>query len=172
MADQQVDWLTLARTDPAGYVEKKALADMRAAEFQQVRAEDQQKFAVNIRQAADKEWGQLIAKRPDLKEAAAFKAHDEKLRSALSKDGYSNEQINEALFDHRARMWIDDAIKYRDLQSQKTETVKRIEKLPPKVERPGVPSGTDGQVNKTAMTNLRKTGKIDDAAAAIRALMG
>lgn len=170
--DQNTDWVNLARNDPAGYIIKMAEANARAAEWQNVNARNQQNYAAMRSQVEVKEKEQLIAKRPDLKDTAAFEAHDREVKNFLKQQGYEDKQFETALTDHRVRLMVEDARKYRELQSAKAETAKKIEKLPPKVERPGVPSGTDGQVSKTAMQNLRKSGKLDDAAEALMALMG
>lgn len=172
LMDQQTDWAQMLREDPIGALEKKFLAEQRAAEWQQVQAKNQKEFADKQSQAAKKEWEQLIAKQPDFKDAAKFKEHDEKAKALLIEQGYDPNEVGSALFDHRVRLMLDKVIKYDELQKAKTETAKKIEKLPPKVERPGVPSGSDGQASKAAMQKLRQSGKVDDAAEALRALLG
>lgn len=171
-ADQATDWVKLLNEDPIGYLQKKELAEARTREWQQVDAKNQREFADKLSQAAGKEWEQLIAKQPELKEAAKFKEHDERVKTFLGQQGYGDKEINSAVFDHRVRLMIEKVIKYDELQKSKAETAKKIEKLPPKVERPGVPSGTDSQGAKSAMQKLRSSGKVDDAADALRALMG
>lgn len=172
-ADQQTDWQKLLHEDPIGYLQQKELAEARQREWQQVNVKNQKEIAEKVSQVANKEWEQLTAKRPELKEAAAFKAHDEKIKTFLTEQGYEPREVGPALMDHRVRLMVEDAIKYRDLQTASAETAKKIEKLPPKIERPGVPSGTDSQgSNKSAMQKLKGSGKVDDAADAIRALMG
>lgn len=170
--DQNTDWVKLLREDPIGYLEKKEIANARANEWQQANARNQQNYAAMRSQVETKEKEQLTAKLPELKDTAAYEAHDKRVKSFLDKEGYKPQEVDAALADHRVRLMLEDAIKYRSLQTEKAETVKKIEKLPPKVERPGVPSGTEGQASKAAMANLRKSGSLDDGAAAIRALMG
>jgi hypothetical protein len=171
-ADQQTDWAAMLREDPIGALEKKFLAEQRAAEWQIVQAKNKQEYDARMSQVNAQEREQLLAKRPDLKDTAAYEAHDKEVKAFLKQQGYEPNQFESALGDHRVRLMVDEAMKYRALQSANTETAKKIEKLPPKVERPGVPSGKDGQVSKTAMDKLRRTGKIDDAAEALSALMG
>ena len=172
LADKQVDWVKLLENDPIQYLKEKELAEARRVEFDTISAQKQEENVARLSQAANEQWTQLTAKRPDLKEEAAFKAHDERVRGFLAKEGYSNQQIHEAVFDHKVRLMVEDAIAYRNLQSKKAETVKKIEKLPPKIERPGVSSGAEGQATQAAMTRLKQTGKVSDAAAAIRSMLG
>lgn len=171
-ADKQVDWAKLLQEDPIGYLMKKEQSEARSREFEQVNAKNQKEYVEKLSQAGTKEWEQLIAKQPDFKDAAKFKAHDERVKAVLAEQGYDPKEIGPALFDHRVRLMLDKVVKYDELQKAKAETVKKIEKLPPKIERPGVPNGTDSQGSKSAMSHVKKTGKVEDAAAAIRALMG
>lgn len=169
--DQQTDWVKLLETDPVEYLRQKELSESRAREWQQVSAKRSQEYAQQMRQTLTQEWEQLLAKQPSWKDEAVWKADREKLNSFLQSSGYKPEEINSAV-DHRALILADKARRYDELMKAKTETVKKIEKLPPKIERAGVPSANDSQGNQSAMRSLRETGSVDDAAAVIRGLLG
>lgn len=168
-ADQKIDWIKLLESDPIEYLKQKEISEARQREWQRSSQKRTTELAEQQRQTLNHEWGQLIAKHPEWKDEATFKADREKITKSLTEAGYKPEEIS-AIADHRALVIADKARKYDELMAAKSEVVKKIEKLPPKHERPGVSS--DGQVNKTAMQSLRKTGSIDDAAGAIRSLMG
>lgn len=169
--DQQTDWIKLLENDPVEYLRQKEIADARAREWEKVSAQRNEENATKMRQTLTHEWEQLIAKQPAWKDEAVWKADREKLNGFLQESGYKPEEINSAA-DHRALILANKARLYDELMKAKTEAVKKIEKLPPKVERAGVPSANDSQGNMSAMQALRQSGSVDDAAAAIRGLMG
>lgn len=169
-ADQNTDWVKLLKEDPIGYLEKKELADARAREWQQVQTKQETENAERTRQTLAHEAQQLIAKRPEWKDVAVWKADVEKMKPSLLQAGYTEQDIG-SISDHRAYIIADKARRFDELMSAKADTIKKIEKLPPKIERPGVASEENGQANKAAMIRLQKSGSIDDAAAVIRSLM-
>lgn len=169
VTDQKTDWMKLLREDPIGYLEQKELADKRAVEWQQLTAKKNEEYQQKFSQTLAHEAQQLVAKRPEWKDVAVWNADFEKMKPSLRSAGFSEQEINNAV-DHRMILIADKARKWDELQTSKTEVAKKIEKLPPKVERPGV-GGNEGQANQAAMQRLRKTGDVDDAAAALRALM-
>lgn len=168
-ADEKIDWAKELETDPIGALQKKFQAEARAAEWKQVSAQREKENTDRMRQTIAHEATQLLAKRPEWKDEAVWKADKEKFNASLIKDGFKPEEI-QSVTDHRLLIIADKARKYDELMTQKTEVAKKIEKLPPKVERPGV--SPEGQVNKTAFDKLRKTGSLDDAAATLASLMG
>lgn len=168
--DQKIDWVKLLEQDPIEYLKQKELSESRAKEWQQISTQRAQEQAERTRQTLSKEWEQLIAKRPEWKDESVLKADREKIVKSLAEVGYTEEEIN-SISDHRALLVADKARRYDELMAAKTEVVKKIEKLPPKIERPGV-SPSEGQANQAAMQRLRKTGSLDDATAALRSLMG
>lgn len=170
IADQQTDWVQLLKEDPIGYLERKEMASRRAQEWEVLTAQRNQENQAKNSQTLEQETAQLIAKRPDWKDVAVYQADRAKINASLAKSGYRADEI-QGIADHRALLIADKARKYDELMAAKVETAKKIEKLPPKVERPGVANGAEGQASKAAMTSLRKSGSIDDAAAALRALM-
>lgn len=148
---------------------QKAMLETRLAQANELKAKRDEEDKANHRQTMTREWEQLIAKRPEWKDGATWEADREKMKSFLQGSGYSLDEAN-SVVDHRALLIADKARKYDELMAGKVETEKKVQKLPPKVERPGVPSASDGQAQRDAMSRLRKSHSIDDAAAALRHL--
>lgn len=168
-AEEKIDWVAELEKDPIGALQKKFQADARAAEWKEISAKREQENADRYRQMVQHEATQLLAKRPEWKDQAVWNADREKISASLKEAGYSEDEVK-SIADHRAFIIADKARKYDELMAQKVEVAKKIEKLPPKIERPGVPE--ESQVNRTARDRLRKTGSLDDAAAALVGLMG
>lgn len=170
LQDSQTNWQELLRTDPIGYLEQKEKAESRAREWKQVSETRQRESQQKLGQTLEQEAQQLVAKQPEWKDVAKFNADKEKIFSSLEKIGYTRQEFD-SVTDHRALLIADKARRFDELMNAKEATVKKIEKLPPKVERPGVPDASESQVSQTAMNSLRKSGSIDDAAAVLRSLM-
>lgn len=170
LQDQRTNWQELLKTDPIGYLQQKEQAEARKAEWDRLSAAKQQESQQKLSQTLDQEAQQLIAKQPEWKDVAKFNADKEKIFPSLEKIGYTRQEFD-SVIDHRALIVANKARLYDELMAAKADTAKRIEKLPPKVERPGVPDVSESQVNKTAYANLKKSGSIDDAAAVLRSLM-
>lgn len=171
LQDEKINWQELLQKDPIGYLAKKEEAEARRREFNQVRETQQRESQQRLGQTLEQEAQQLIAKQPDWKDVAVFNADKEKIFSSLEKIGYTRQEFD-SVIDHRALIIADKARRYDELMNANAATVKKIEKLPPRVERPGVPDASEGQASAAAMQRLSKSGSIDDAAAAIRSVMG
>lgn len=153
----------------------KAQIEMQINAANQIKEKQAKEFAEKRSQAATEQWNQLIAKKPELKEEAKFRAHDAKVRTFLANEGYQPEEVNNAVFDHRVRLLAEEVLEYRALKANKEKTLKKLDKLPPKVERPGVSDKSESQAgnnSQAALARVKKTGSIEDAASAISSLMG
>lgn len=174
---QQPDWQYLLENDPQEYLRQQHLYQQRSAELQQVQqVQAQLKQAQQVEQAQQweqylsTEREQLLAKLPEWKDAARAKAEKAELRNFLSSHGFSDEEIS-GIGDHRILLAARKAWLFDQLTSKRPEAVKKVEKAPPKVIRSGS-TEEHGKPRVKELVNLSaKTGRVQDAAAAIAALI-
>jgi uncharacterized protein (DUF3084 family) len=109
----------------------------------------------------------LVEKEPAFKEAKTRKA----LASYLKETGFSDDEIGQ-LADHRTALVAYEAMQYRKMKNAKPEE-KVVAKQAPKVVKPGAAqTQTKGEGEfAAAKDRLRKSGKLQDAAAAFIHLM-
>lgn len=85
--------------------------------------------------------------------------------------GFKPEEVG-SWVDARAIRLLHDAHQFRKLQSGKPLAEKKVV-VPPKVIKPGAAGPSQTQVRQAeAMSRLQKSGRVDDAAAVIRARLG
>lgn len=179
VSEKSIDWATLQANDPAEFVRwKEYFRDLKdkgnavAQEQHNLRLEAQQRYERESAETLKRESELLVKALPvfaDPKKGDAAKAE---LRSYLQKSGYTPEQIA-GLSDHRSVTIAWKAAQYDKLQASKPQIDKRVVALP-RVQRPG--AAVDGdQVSRQKQTSLegklRKTGRVEDAAALILARM-
>ena len=157
--------LALLDTDPVEYLKQKAEYDKAQNAISTLTAQENAKHQAYVKEQTRK----LMEANPEWSDPAVYSKEMGNIVNYLKSTGASEKEIAD-IADHRIFLMARDAAKYRALQEQKAEVTKKIHKTPVKVERPGVPSGTDGQHHRDAMARLKKSGSIDDAAAAIMAL--
>ncbi len=178
-SEKTIDWDALHQRDPAEYVKWKEyfrdLKDKRQAVAQEQHALHQQAMQRAERETAEtlKRESELLVKAlpvfADPKKGDAAKAE---LRSYLVSKGYTPEQIA-GLSDHRSVTIAWKAAQYDKLQSSKPQIDKRVVGLP-KVQKPGAAVEGDA-VSRQKITSLeqklRKTGRVEDAAALLMSRM-
>ena len=167
--NQPVNWEQLLETDPVEYLKQQHLYNQRQAAYQnaqQAQAQYAQQTAMQQAQAAQahlaQEQEQLLANLPAWKDGAKAQAEKTALAKHLVERGYSPEQVQQ-LTDHKTVVMAREAMLYRQMMAKAKETTKAVERLPPRMEKPGVTRATDGRT--TDMQALRKSGKTEDAAA-------
>lgn len=163
------DWNALLENDPVEYLKQQHLYNQRQAAYQGARQEQarneqmtQAQNAQAMQQMLANEAEQLLANLPIWKDAAKASSEKTAIAKHLVERGYSQEQIAQ-LTDHRTVILAREAMLYRQMMAKAKETVKTVEKLPPRMEKPGISRPTDGRT--TDMQALRKSGKAEDAAA-------
>lgn len=166
---QAPDWEKLLETDPVEYLKQQHLYQQRYAAYQQAQQESarneqmtQAQKAQALQQQLAMEKEQLLANLPSWKDEAKAAAEKQALAKHLVERGYSKEQIAQ-LTDHKTVIMAREAMLYRQMMAKAKETNKAVEKLPPRMEKPGVSRPTDGR--NVDMQALRKSGKAEDAAA-------
>jgi hypothetical protein len=168
---QNIDWQQLLDTNPTEYLRQKHLFEQRQATFQKVQAEQarlweqqQAEQAKNVQSYLAAQQQELLAKLPEWKDETKAKAEKAAIAEFLGKNGFKPEELGNVA-DHRFVILARNAMKYAQLMEKAQAATKRVEKLPPKVERPGVVETTKPDGRTAAMQRLGKTGRVEDAAA-------
>lgn len=177
-----IDWVTLRNTDPAEFAARKqeynerwnriqAHKNKSLAESYRIQQETAQKQMDQARDVLKAESQKLLDAIPEWKDEAKAKSGKQELRDYLSSMGFSNEDIN-SLTDHRSIRIIRNAMLYERASNKATIVQKKVSTLP-KVMKPGNQQPKDANREKVneSMGRLRKSGKLDDAAAAIERMM-
>ena len=170
----------LIRDDPVAYLEQKeayeqSIARLNAAaqeaqRIQMMQSEEQQRAAAQMVAAAREKLPELV---PAWKDPKAYERDRPALRSYLGKAGYSDEEINQA-YDPRAVALAWKAMRYDELTSKRiTPNAPVAQKPMPSTAAAPAPTQANSQrrASQQARQRLAQTGRIDDAAAAIRALL-
>lgn len=166
-----VDWGRLAQEDPAEYIRQKHAYDMRMQQYNQAEQakqymlhQSQQEQQKHLQAHIQAEAQRLIDAIPEWKDEAKAKAGKEALNSFLKSYGYGDQEIG-TVADHRMVVIADKARRYDELMKKAALTQKKVEKVPPRVERPGSSetNPTDGRTQ--AMQRLKRSGSVSDAAA-------
>jgi hypothetical protein len=164
--DQNKDWVQLAKDDPATYVMEMAEAQARAQEFQRISENQKLEQKQNLEKVQKVQMEELLTKLPAWKDQKVFADESVKVTNYLQSLGASPEEVSQ-LIDHRIIVLADKARRYDELMAAKPEVTKKIEKLPPKVERPGTKSGNNGGKFNDTFAKLKKSGSLEDAFAAL-----
>jgi hypothetical protein len=172
--------LDLLEADPVQYLRQKEIHEREAARLQaamsemqraqQLNSAEQQKAIEQMVTAAREKLPELI---PAWKDPKAYERDRTAMRGFLEKAGYSKEEIDQA-YDPRAVALAWKAMRYDELTSKKlTPTAPPLQKAPPAAASapPASSQNSARRAGKEARSRLAQTGRIDDAAAAIRALL-
>ena len=164
----------LKEVDPNSYWEKfdevkskaeklKAYKDARDKELMTQQMTQQQKAV----EAEVAKYTQLI---PEWLDETQKTKDVEKMVSFLGNSGFTEQEVG-SIYDARIMSIVRKAALYDEISSQNIEA-KRVQSVP----KSSRPSSTTQKAEKTAhqksMERLRQTGKLDDALAAIRNLLG
>jgi len=168
---QNVNWLELAKSDPAKFVEMKARADQVNSVLQGITAEQQKLMnqrAQEAQQARDRAAQEAVeVLRRDIPGWNQDK-YQSILKGSIEKYGFKPEEVTQVV-DPRLVKVLNDALAYQELKSGKPLAEKKVI-AKPKVVRPGSPDKDSDQIadrKKEALTKLRKSGDVEDAAAAL-----
>lgn len=171
LQDQQnINWEQLLNTDPQEYLRQKHLFEQRQAAWQQNLGEQQrltQQMQVE-EQARHQDYlkGQrelLLAKLPEWSDPKKAQAETLAIRSYLIEQGYT-EQLVDNLADANMVLTARKAMLFDQMVSKAKTATKQVEKLPPKVEKPGTGSNPGLDRRTSAFQKLSKTGRVEDAA--------
>lgn len=167
---------SLAQTDPFAYNVQKAqheewLAYVQDFDQQNLTAKqaDEQKKAQSRQEKGNAELATLVEKVPALKDEKKFTAFVKDSLEHGAQYGFTPDELRDAIgYDHRMAMVLREAIQWRKLQASKANVTKKVENRPP-IAKGGKrlnPAESRARTTNEAFTRLKKSGSVDDAAAA------
>ncbi len=182
---QQIQWDQLRQDDPAEWTAKRtefAQAQQALANAKQNLAKQYQEGQEKLSKQKDADKAERLAREFDALKAAWPEMGDEQkadaersaLRSELEARGYSAQEID-AIDDHRVLLMARDAKRWRDSASKADAAKKKVVKIAGKVLKPGARQGKadiQQQAEKSLRDQLRKSGRVEDAAALLRQRLG
>jgi hypothetical protein len=166
----RIDWEALKEEDHIEYLSKKdeyreAQEKVRQHQFAMQQAQQRQgvESEHQHRVMLQQEHKALVDKHPDWADDDKRRELGSKLRDYAMSEGYSQEELSN-LYDHRAVLMLNKAMKYDALQSSDIRGKKVKNK--PKVMRSGkgVQKSEESRTKRKAkMKRLQSTGHVDDA---------
>lgn len=162
----------LLRSDPVEYMAQERTFRQRQAELTKahqelarINGEKQQEQAEAQANYAREQFEKLTEALPEWKDQAKATAESAKIKDYLLTQGWEMKDIN-ALSDHRHVLAARKAMQFDALMARAKETAGKVQKAPPKVERPGNGvAPTDGRTK--AMKTLDSSGGSLNAAAGV-----
>lgn len=178
---QNVDWQRLRAEDPSGIAEVRARQDLQDLQSRRTALYGELQRAHQGFQAYQAQGFQerLAQELPKVKEAIPDfgDAKVKEMREGAIKH-YGKYGITDALLNGASNAYelaiLNDALQFRALQEKAATAANKVQKLPPKQVQSGVASnpGNGPALNQSAMQRLQRSGKTEDAAAAIKSLLG
>ena len=166
------DMQKLATEDPAQYLAKLAeynTLNRRLSEAQAKHQATAQQFAQAQQQfqseTLKREREALFKAIPDWRDDGKFKQAKTRILAYMAERGFSEQEVG-SLMDHRALLVAYDAARFRESQKALKASAKSLG-TKPKVAKPGAsttPAQANDEQTKALRQQLKKTGKIDDAA--------
>ena len=167
----------LRETDPISYMlakdeyeEKVGKLQAAYSETQRLQQLQQEEQTRSLQAVVAQNYSKMLDAVPEWKDKAIYERDRTALRSFLNEAGYSDEEINQA-YDHRAILLARDAMKYRQLAARKPKPDVPLEKALRPVPPANTPAPRRAKEAQVLRKRLVETGKVEDAAAAIRALL-
>ena len=178
---QEVDWEALKEEDPIEYATQYAdhqrkLDQYRTSqqEMQRLQQEEQAKFKQTYDLALADEAKKLQAAIPEFSDEKKAEEIRGNLRTFLKTNygGFTDQEIG-SIADHRHVQLVHDAMKWRNLQSQKTTVDKKVTNLPKVVKSSSrkSKSDTDADQYSAKLKRAKASGHVNDAASAIADLL-
>ena len=175
---KSVDWVKLKEEDPMEYALKRDQY-RELQENKRLVAEEQQNLAQKQQAEMQTKWNEELARQQEVMAQRLPEWNDpekgpklkQNIKSFAMKKGFTEQEVD-SLIDARSVDVLHKAMMYENLLEAKINQKKA--KVVPKVQKPGTPS-TKSEVNsekvKQTRARLKKTGRVDDAALAIKSLM-
>lgn len=169
----------LKDSDPIGYAVKFAEKTEREQQLARVRGERERLLQQQYREQQAQLAERVESERQRVSEMIPDYAHPEKgnvikkqMRDYAQSLGFSDNELSQA-YDSRMIQALWEASQYRKLQSQKPELTKKMQDAP-RMLKPGVAAtqkAVGDEQTKKAHAQLRKSGKVSDAAALFERLL-
>lgn len=162
------DWENLLENDPVEYLKQQHLFNQRQAAYQnamqeQQRTQQQNEYAQSqhMQQVLANEKEQLLANLKSWSDPAKAEAEQTAISKDLIERGYTADQVKQ-ITDHKLVILAREAMLYRQMVAKAKETTKKVEALPPRMQKPGVAvRAPDGRT--ADFQALKKSGSISDA---------
>lgn len=166
------DMQKMATEDPAQYLAKLAeynTLNRRLTEAQAKHQATAQQFAQSQQQfqseVLKREREALFKAIPDWRDDSKFKQARGRILAYMAERGFSEQEVG-SLMDHRALLVAYDAARFRESQKALKASAKSLG-TKPKVAKPGAsttPAQANDEQTKALRQQLKKTGRLDDAA--------
>lgn len=175
---KSVDWTKLKEEDPMEYALKRDQY-RELQENKRLVAEEQQNLAQKQQAEMQTKWNEELAKQQEVMAQRLPEWNDpekgpklkQNIKTFALKKGFTEQEVD-SLIDARSVDVLHKAMMYENLLEAKISQKKA--KVVPKVQKPGAPS-TKSEVNsekvKQTRARLKRSGRVDDAALAIKSLM-
>ena len=175
---KSVDWTKLKEEDPMEYALKRDQY-RELQENKRLVAEEQQNLAQKQQAEMQTKWNEELARQQEVMAQRLPEWNDpekgpklkQNIKSFALKKGFTEQEVD-SLIDARSVDVLHKAMMYETLLEANISQKKA--KVVPKVQRPGAPS-TKSEVNsekvKQTRARLKRSGRVDDAALAIKSLM-
>ena len=175
---KSVDWTKLKEEDPMEYALKRDQY-RELQENKRLVAEEQQNLAQKQQAEMQTKWNEELARQQEVMAQRLPEWNDpekgpklkQNIKSFALKKGFTEQEVD-SLIDARSVDVLHKAMMYETLLEAKISQKKA--KVVPKVQKPGAPS-TKSEVNsekvKQTRARLKRSGRVDDAALAIKSLM-
>lgn len=169
----------LKESDPIGYAVKFAEKTEREQQLARVKAERERLLQQQYREQQAQLAQRVESERQRVTEIIPDYAHPEKgnvikkqMRDYATSLGFSENELSQA-YDSRIIQALWEASQYRKLQAQKPDVTKKVQEAP-RMLKPGVAAtqkAAGDEQTKKAHAQLRKSGKVSDAAALFERLL-
>ena len=175
---KSVDWTKLKEEDPMEYALKRDQY-RELQENKRLVAEEQQNLAQKQQTEMQTKWNEELTKQKEIMAQRLPEWNDpekgpklkQNIKTFALKKGFTEQEVD-SLIDARSVDVLHKAMMYETLLEAKISQKKA--KVVPKVQKPGAPS-TKSEVNsekvKQTRARLKRSGRVDDAALAIKSLM-
>ena len=171
-------------TDPAEWAAQQQVLTQRQSAIEQAKAqadeavqhflqEQQSQLQLQQQELLQRESAALLEAIPEWRDPDAKKKGQDDLRDYLVSAGFSSDEVTSAV-DHRLIVLARKAQQFDQRERQVETAKKKVLRFARKTATPGKAQSNNtvrAQRRDAARQTLRKTGRVDDAAAAIRSLM-
>ena len=178
--DDNIDWVTLAQSDPTDYAVKKAEYDrkkelqLQVQQEKQRLAQEQRKEQEQIYQKhIESERGKLLNMMPVFGDEQKAPKLMKDISEFAMKQGYTEQEVN-MVVDHRAVKTLHDAMKYNQLLEKKGLRDKKVKPANRVVSSEGKNNtrSTDKQMRvNDRMKKLQKSGRVQDAQEVLKEML-
>lgn len=167
----------LRESDPVSYMlakdeyeEKIGRLQAASSEMQRLQQEQAEMQARQMQSAAAQGYERMLEMIPEWKDRSAYEKDRQDLRRYLNDVGYSDQEIDQA-YDPRAIVLARKAMRLDRLEARRPRPDAPLEKALRPVPPVNSPAPRKAKEAQVARKRLAETGKVEDAAAAIRSLL-